>query len=111
MCFVDKCAVTLKLTQGLLKQKRKVVIFTKQRKTVVFVANALNAAGIKTIQIDGNVATNDREALFNKFRNNIDVLVCTSGTCKEGLNLEMASAAIITELDFNPFVDWQCAGR
>lgn len=91
----------------------KVLIFTKSRKLLEYIACALQYEGFEFRELHGGVAGPDRDANIDDFQNNPDVFVflITTQTGGVGLNLTAANKVIIFDPNWNPAHDLQAMDR
>jgi SNF2 family DNA or RNA helicase len=107
----------LKKLEGIIQELvvesgRKMVIFSEWTTMTFLIARHLSDAGIKFVELSGNVPVKKRQALIDEFTHNPDCRVFLStdagGT---GLNLQAAACVVNFELPWNPAKMNQRIGR
>ena len=82
----------------------KIVIFAKHKVMINALAEILSADGFKYVQITGDTPQEKRQYQVDMFTNNPNyrVAILSLGVAREGLNLQVANHAVMTELDWTP---------
>lgn len=94
------------------RQRRKVVVFSTYRRTLVYLEAALDRRAIPNRMIHGLVPVDEREIAIDEFLDRGDVLVLlTSEVGGEGIDLQRASVVVNYDLPWNPMVVEQRIGR
>jgi SWI/SNF-related matrix-associated actin-dependent regulator of chromatin subfamily A3 len=89
------------------------IVFSCWTRTLELISQHLNAAGIAFERIDGGISLQKREAILKAFaeRDDLPVLIMTTGTGAYGLNLTAANRIFIIEPQWNPAVENQAISR
>ena len=100
------------ITDLVIENKRKVVVFSEWTTMTFLVAKYLSKAGIPFVELSGKIPVKKRQSLIDEFTNNPDCKIFLStdagGT---GLNLQAADCVINFELSWNPAKLNQRTGR
>lgn len=91
----------------MLRVKTKVIIFTKYRDTMRYVANQLSATqrfnGVDIFTLDGTLNETQRNEVFSKFGEAPKAVLVATDAISEGINLQHYSSQVIHyELPWNP---------
>lgn len=91
----------------------KFVVFAEYLAALDLLKYSLKLKGIKSVTIDGSICIKEREKNINIFENDSDVqvLLITSKTGSEGLNLTCANKIIILQGWWCPVIEDQEIGR
>ena len=90
----------------------KIVVFSEWERMIRLVAMELDNRGIRYEMLHGNVPSNKRSELIERFTNDSDCRIFLStDTGSTGLNLQVASILINLDLPWNPAVLEQRIGR
>jgi SWI/SNF-related matrix-associated actin-dependent regulator of chromatin subfamily A3 len=89
------------------------IVFSCWTKTLDLISRHLKAAGIAFERIDGGISLRERENILEAFaeRDDLPVLIMTTGTGAYGLNLTVATRIFIVEPQWNPAVENQAVSR
>ena len=89
------------------------IVFSCWTKTLELISRHLKAAGIAFERIDGGISLRERENILEAFaeRDDLPVLIMTTGTGAYGLNLTAANRIFIIEPQWNPAVENQAISR
>ncbi len=100
------------LSELVIDNDRKVVIFSEWTTMNFLIAKQLSSAGIRFVELSGKIPVKKRQLLIDEFTNNPDCKVFLStdagGT---GLNLQASDCVINFELPWNPAKMHQRIGR
>ena len=100
------------LDELVLRNGRKVVIFSEWTTMTMLIGRHLSAAAIPFVELTGKVAVKNRQPLIDEFNHNPDCKVFLSSDAGgTGLNLQAASCVINFELPWNPAKVNQRIGR
>lgn len=88
----------------------KMLIFTKYKKSQVFLANVLKEQGFKVAEFHGGLKRQEKEEQITFFKEKADVLVSTE-VGGEGRNLQFCNGMINFDLPWNPMAIEQRIGR
>ncbi|MBC8507650.1 MAG: helicase [Chloroflexi bacterium] len=99
--------LTRNMLSGMLRVKNKVIIFTKYRDTMNYVANQIKAstryADTDVITIDGSLNETQRYERFAELAKSPKAVLVATDAISEGINLQhIASQVIHYELPWNP---------
>jgi superfamily II DNA or RNA helicase len=90
----------------------KVIVFSFFRRTLAYLEGQLRARGFDVIQINGDVAPDDRAAAIDKFRSNPKLqILLTSEVGAEGLDFQFCDTLFNYDLPWNPMRVEQRIGR
>ena len=89
---------------------RKVIVFSFFKATIAYLARRLNADGVKTAVIMGNMKTNDETLIRFRDDKDIHVLLATE-VGAEGIDMQFVSTEINYDLPWNPMRLEQRIGR
>jgi SNF2 family DNA or RNA helicase len=90
----------------------KIIIFTQWTKVLDLLAPVIKYCKLKYHRIDGTVSTKCRTSIISRFKTNKRrILLITTGTGGEGLNLTMANNIILIDPLYNPFAEHQAFDR
>ena len=106
--FTDYITNTLEQQNG-----DKLVIFAKHIVLIEAISGILRTNSVGHVVITGETKVEERQTLIDRFSTdkNCRVAVLSLGVGREGLNLQVASRAIITELDWSPSALAQAEAR
>ncbi|KAM5375794.1 hypothetical protein ACJZ2D_005850 [Fusarium nematophilum] len=103
------------LVRDLREQPRgtKSIVFSFWKSTLDVARIALDAAGIPFVQVDGQVPSKSRKAIFDQFSSDsrVRVLLLTLSCGAVGLTLTAASRAYLMEPQWNPAIEEQALVR
>ena len=105
---VSKGKVLLDLVMKNSKEKK--VIFTQYVKSLEYITDLFNRNGIQHVIFKGALATREKNAVIEQFRNEVPVLVSTESG-GEGRNLQFCNTMINFDLPWNPMKIEQRIGR
>mmetsp|Transcript_4390 Transcript_4390/g.6502 ORF Transcript_4390/g.6502 Transcript_4390/m.6502 type:complete len:460 (+) Transcript_4390:1526-2905(+) len=113
---VETCGKLLVLAKVLplwKKQSHRVLIFCQWKKMLNILQSFMVENGWKFSRLDGTTKVGSRQALVDKFNNDISIfaMLLTTRTGGVGLNLVGASRCILWDPDWNPQVDAQARER
>ncbi|KAF1984562.1 hypothetical protein K402DRAFT_422775 [Aulographum hederae CBS 113979] len=93
--------------------QKKSVVFSCWTRTLELISRHLKAAQIPFERIDGSISLRQRELILEAFdkRDDLPVLIMTTGTGAYGLNLTAASRVFIIEPQWNPALENQALSR
>jgi SNF2 family DNA or RNA helicase len=89
------------------------IVFSCWTRTLELISRHLKHAGIVFERIDGGISSREREKILLKFekRDDLRVLIMTTGTGAYGLNLTTSNRIFIFEPQWNPAVESQAISR
>lgn len=105
---IQKCT---EIVKSIIDRGEKVVIFSSFVKALERVEMQLDDLGIKWVQIDGSVASEERNTRIAQFRKKVDVILLTYKVGSEGLNLTAATNCIFLEPYWTPATENQALAR
>lgn len=95
-----------------IKHKKKVIVFSYYKATLSYIEETLQKNKIKTLKIDGDVASYERQPIVDKFQTTNDIYILLSSEVgSEGLDFQFADTIINYDLPWNPMVVEQRIGR
>lgn len=98
------------IVADLVRQGRRVIVFTHSRRTLRYLERQLTAEA-RIVVLHGDVVRRDRDAVMAAFRRGTyDVLIATK-VASEGLDFEFCSAVVNYDLPWNPMEVEQRIGR
>ena len=96
---------------GIVRQGRKVLVFTFSRPTITYLSERLRGSGFRICVLHGGVPPRDRLGTIGRFRDgDFDVMLATR-VAGEGLDFEFCSAVVNYDLPWNPMEVEQRIGR
>jgi SWI/SNF-related matrix-associated actin-dependent regulator 1 of chromatin subfamily A len=97
----EKIKHTIEISENILEQDKKVIIFTNFTATL---QNFVNHFGKKCVYIDGSCNQNKRQNAVDEFQNNdkIKVFIGNLKAAGAGITLTAAEAVIMNDLSFVP---------
>ncbi|XP_015909401.2 SWI/SNF-related matrix-associated actin-dependent regulator of chromatin subfamily A-like protein 1 [Parasteatoda tepidariorum] len=108
-----KLKAVVEYITDLLESEKKFICFAHHRNVMDGISAAIEAKKVDYIRIDGNVSSEDKKKLCDKFQLNdacrVAVLSITSANC--GLTLTAASLVVFAELFWNPGILTQAEDR
>lgn len=107
---LEETAKGLKLLSLLDGRRDKAVVFVRYRKTLDYVAGLLEDAAIPCAVFHGGLASRDKEAAVQAFREEVPVLLSTESG-GEGRNLQFCNTMINFDIPWNPMRLEQRIGR
>ncbi|MEZ5264699.1 MAG: helicase-related protein [Acidimicrobiales bacterium] len=90
--------------------KGKVIVFTQHTDTLEDLVRVLDQHGIASAIFHGGLAPSTRQAMIQRFRTKVPVLLSTDAGA-EGLNLQFANCVVNYDLPWNPMRIEQRIGR
>jgi SWI/SNF-related matrix-associated actin-dependent regulator of chromatin subfamily A3 len=89
------------------------IVFSCWTRTLELISKHLKEANITFERIDGGISIGEREKILKAFdeRDDLPVLIMTTGTGAYGLNLTAANRIFIIEPQWNPAVENQAISR
>ncbi|MFA6941797.1 MAG: SNF2-related protein [Clostridiaceae bacterium] len=99
-----------KLLQIIQEFNDKVIIFTKYKRTLEFIAGFLRKNGFNVAEFHGELKRKEKEAEIEKFKENAQILISTEAG-GEGRNLQFCNCIINFDLPWNPMAIEQRIGR
>lgn len=107
-----KTKALVAMLQNKIPKQDKVLVFTGFTSTSDLLSEALNAAGITTCKLDGDVPHRHRSDVIDAFRTGpARVLILTYPVGAEGLNLTCANHVVLAEVWWNSAVTDQAIAR
>lgn len=110
-----KIAKALEIIRRMVKEKRKVIVFSTQVTALDLLADKLDEDTIPYRLIDGSVSTKLRTEYLDDFRSDYrggpNVLLASYKVCSESLNISEASCAILLDLWWNNATRDQAVAR
>ena len=108
----SKQEAIVKLVKKLVARKRQVIVFSYFLSMVNNLVQDLETSSHTVKKYTGAMVHKKREQVLEEFRNgNIQVLVMSTTCANVGINLTQASAVVLVEPWWNPFVDDQAMDR
>jgi SNF2 family DNA or RNA helicase len=107
---VVRCRKLEALLQIVGASDSRVLVFTRYRRTVEYVAAAVRELGVKTESFHGGMSSAERHAAVERFRAGARALVATD-IGGEGQNLQFCSTLVNFDLPWNPGQIEQRIGR
>ncbi|KAK8808561.1 hypothetical protein WA158_008462 [Blastocystis sp. Blastoise] len=101
------------LLPSFIQNKEKVLLFSQWVKILDILQFILTYHGYSTLRIDGQTPVGDRQIIVDDFnqKEQYNILLMTTRSGGQGLNLTAANRSILFDVDFNPYVDKQAEDR
>ena len=110
--YGNKLSVIIPLTETLVKEGHRVLIFCRQLKMLCIIDECLWRKNISTLHYNGSLSSQQREDALNAFSaGEQNVMLITVGAGGEGITITAADRIIITDPNWNPTVDDQAIDR
>lgn len=91
---------------------KKLVVFALFRKTLKYLALRLKKAGYNALIIHGQIGSEERTEILNKFKHDTEAhILLSSEVGSEGLDMQFCSSMVNFDLPWNPMVVEQRIGR
>jgi len=98
--------------EDLLAQGERLIIFSFFKDFIKYIGEMLNEKGLVYGEITGDVKSSTRHDIQKQLTaGDIDIVIGTGQTMGEGMNLQAATTAIFTDLDWVPAVNKQAEER
>lgn len=98
--------------ENLLEQGERLLIFSFFKGFIHYVASLLDHRGLSYGMITGDVKSSERNKVEKKLTaGEVDIVIGTGQSMGEGMNLQAATTAIFTDLDWVPAVNKQAEER
>lgn len=110
--FGNKMNVVIPLIEELIRERHKVLVFSKYLKMLYVIDECLSRRNIRTLHYNGTLPPRSREEVLNTFKEEeYEVLLITVGAGGEGITITEADRVIIIDPNWNPTVDDQAIDR
>lgn len=110
--YGNKLSVIIPLTEKLLDEGHRVLIFCRQLKMLCIVDECLQRKNITSLHYNGSLSSQQREDTLDSFsKGEHNVMLITVGAGGEGITITSADRIIITDPNWNPTVDDQAIDR
>ena len=110
--YGNKLSVIIPLTETLVKEGHRILIFCRQLKMLCIVDECLWRKNISTVHYNGSLSSQQREDALKAFSaGEQSVMLITVGAGGEGITITAADRIIITDPNWNPTVDDQAIDR